>query len=97
MKRTKAIHIREILHDFYRENPQIKQKVLEIRIRRAWGEILGPMIMRSTQNMYIKNQVMYVFLNSSVVRSELILTRKRLLKSLNDYAGAEVIRDIVIR
>jgi len=97
MKRTKAIHIREILHDFYRENPQIKQKVLEIRIQRAWGEILGPMIMRSTQNMYIKNQVMYVFLNSSVVRSELILTRKRLLKSLNDYAGAEVIRDIVIR
>jgi len=97
MKRTKAIHIREILHDFYRENPQIKQKVLEIRIQRAWGEILGPMIMRSTQNMYIKNHVMYVFLNSSVVRSELILTRKRLLKSLNDYAGAEVIRDIVIR
>ena len=97
MKRTKAIHIREILHDYYRENPQIKQKILEIRIRRAWGEILGPMIMRSTQNMYIKNHVMYVFLNSSVVRSELILTRKRLLKSLNDYAGAEVISDIVIR
>ena len=97
MKRTKAIHIREILQDFYRENPQIMQKILETRIQRAWGEILGPMIMRSTQNMYIKNQVMYVFLNSSVVRSELILTRKRLLKSLNDYAGAEVIRDIVIR
>ena len=97
MKRTKAIHIREILHDFYRENPQIRQKILEIRIQRAWGEILGPMIMRSTQNMYIKNRVLYVFLNSSVLRSELILSRQRLLKSLNDYAGAEVIRDIVIR
>jgi hypothetical protein len=97
MKRTKAIHIRDILNDFYRENPQIKQKILEIRIRRAWGEILGPIIMRSTQNLYVKNQVMYVFLNSSVLRSELILNRKHLLKSLNDYTGSEVIRDIVIR
>ena len=97
MKRTKAIHIREILHDFYRENPQVRQKILDIRIKRAWGDILGPMILRYTQNLYVKNRVLYVFLNSSVIRSELILSRKRLLKSLNEYAGAEVIRDIVIR
>jgi len=97
MKRTKALHIGEILHDFYRENPQLWQKILEIRIQRAWGEMLGSMVSRATQNLYIKNQVLYVFLSSSVLRNELILSRKRLLKSLNDYAGEEVIRDIVIR
>ena len=31
------------------------------------------------------------------VRSELVLCRERLVKSLNDYAGSEVIQDIVIR
>jgi hypothetical protein len=97
MKRTKALHIGEILHDFYRENPQIQQKILEIRVRRAWGEILGSMIMKSTQNLYIKNRVLYVFLSSSVLRNELLLHRKRLLISLNEYAGAEVICDIIIR
>jgi predicted nucleic acid-binding Zn ribbon protein len=97
MTRTKALHIGEILHDFYKENPQLWQKILEIRIQRAWGEILGRMVARSTQNLYVKNQVLYVFLNSSVLRNELILNRKRLLKNLNEYAGAEVIRDIVIR
>jgi hypothetical protein len=97
MKRTKALHIGEILHDFFRENPQLWQKILEIRIRRAWGEILGLSIMQSTQNLYVKNHVLYAFVNSSVLRNELILCRKRLLKSLNEYAGAEVIQDIVIR
>ena len=97
MKRTKTLHIREILHGFYRENPQLWQKILEIRIQRAWSEMLGPMIMKSTQNLYVKNRVLYVFINSSVLRNELVLSRKRLLKSLNEYAGAEVIRDIVIR
>ena len=97
MKQTKSLHIREILQDYYRENPQLWQKILEIRIQHAWGEMLGPTIMRATQNLYVKNHVLYVFLTSSVLRNELFLSRKRLLKSLNDHAGEEVIRDIVIR
>ena len=97
MKRTQAIPISEILGDFYRENPQLKYKILEVRIQRAWGDILGPMIMRSTQQLFVKNSVLHVFLNSSVLRNELLLHKKRLLKNLNDYAGEEVISDIVIR
>jgi len=97
MKRTNSLHISSVLQDFYKENPQLWQKILEIRIQRAWGEILGPMVMQSTQNLYIKNRVLYVFLSSSVLRNELILNRKRLLTSLNEYAGAEVVRNLVIR
>ena len=97
MKRTNTLHISSILHNFYRENPQLWQKILEIRIQRAWGEILGPMVMKSTQNLYIKNQVMYVSISSSALRNELLLNRKRLLKGLNEYAGAEVIKNLVIR
>ena len=97
MKRTQAIPISEILSDFYKENPQIRQKILEVRVERAWGELLGPMIVRSTQQLFVKNSVLHVFLNSSVLRNELIMNRKRLLKNLNDYAGEEAIKDIVIR
>jgi len=97
MKRTKSLHISSLLHDFYRENPELWQKILEIRIQRAWEKLLGPGITKSTRNLYVKNHVLYVFLDSSVLRNELLLSRKRLLKSLNEYAGAEVIRDIVIR
>jgi predicted nucleic acid-binding Zn ribbon protein len=97
MKRTNAEPVGEILHDFYKENPQLKQKILEVRIRRAWDEVLGPMIMRSTQKIFIKNRVLHVSLTSSVLRNELFLNRKRLLKNLNDYVGEEVIEDIVIR
>jgi predicted nucleic acid-binding Zn ribbon protein len=97
MKRTNALCIGEILNDFYKQNPQLWQKLLEIRIQRAWGEVLGSMIRQSTRNLYVKNRVLYVSVNSSVLRNELLMNRKRLLKSLNEYAGAEVIRDIVIR
>ena len=97
MKRTNAVPVSEILHDFFKDNPQFRQKIVEVRILRAWGEVLGPMIMRSTQNLFVKNRVLHVSLNSSVLRNELSMNKKRLLKSLNDYAGEEVITDIVIR
>ena len=97
MERIQALPIGEILRDFYEENPQLKQKILEVRILRAWNDFLGPMITRSTQQIFVKNCVLHVSLNSSVLRNELLLNKKRLLKSLNDYAGEEVIKDIVIR
>lgn len=97
MKRTNAQSIGELLQEFYKENSALRQKILEIRVQRAWGELLGPMIMRSTRNIYVKNRILYVFLDSSVLRSELILNKERILKSLNEYAEANVVQDIVIR
>ena len=97
MKRTNAVSIGDILQDFYKENPHLWQKILEARIQRAWGDILGLVIMHSTRNLLVKNRILHVYVNSSVLRNELILNRKRLLKRLNEYVGESVIDDIVIR
>jgi predicted nucleic acid-binding Zn ribbon protein len=97
MKRKQSQTIGELLKGFFEENADLYEKMLEIRVQRGWGEILGPMIQQYTRNMYVKNHVLYVSLTSSVLRSELTLSREKLIKSLNEYAGSEVIRDIVIR
>ena len=51
--------------------------------------------MQYTRNIYVRDKVLHVSLTSSVLRSELTLCRERLVKSLNDYAGASVITNIV--
>lgn len=97
MKKTNAQSIGDILQSFYDENPQLKQKILEIRIQRAWGEVLGMMAMQYTRKIYINNGVMNVYINSSVLRNELSLNKERLIKSLNEHVGSVVISDLVIR
>lgn len=87
----------DAIREFFEDNAELRGKILEIRVMRAWGEILGPMVAQYTRNIYVKDKVLYVSLTSSVLRSELVLCRERLVKSLNDYAGSEVIQDIVIR
>jgi F0F1-type ATP synthase delta subunit len=97
MKRRNTQTIGEVLKSFFEDNTELYEKMLEIRIQRGWGEILGPMIQQYTRNIYIKNHVLYVSLTSSVLRNELIISRGKLIKSLNEYAGSDVIHDIVIR
>ncbi|MDR3267600.1 MAG: DUF721 domain-containing protein [Tannerella sp.] len=97
MRRTNEQSIGELLQHFYEENPQLKQKLLEVRIQRAWGEVLGAMVMHSTRSLYVKNKILYVSVNSSVLRNELLLNRAHIVKKLNEYACAEVILDVVIR
>lgn len=97
MKRRNSQTVGEALREFFDQNSVLREKILEIRIQRAWGEVLGPMVMQYTRNVYIRDKVLYVSLTSSVLRSELNMCRDRLVKSLNEYARAEVIRDVVIR
>ncbi|MDR0429680.1 MAG: DUF721 domain-containing protein [Tannerellaceae bacterium] len=97
MKRSNAHTIGELLRDFFQDNPDLRKRILDIRIRRGWSEVLGSSIQQYTRNLYIKNEILYVSLTSSVLRSELMLSREKLVKSLNEYAGSTVIRDIVIR
>lgn len=97
MLRKNAQTIGEVLRDFFEDNTELYEKILQVRIQRAWGEILGPSIAQYTRQVYVRDRVLYVSLTSSVLRNELSYCRDRLVKSLNDYAKASVIDRIVLR
>jgi Protein of unknown function (DUF721). len=97
MIRKNSQKLGDVLGDFFQVNPELYEKILEIRIKRAWGVVLGNAVLRYTNNIYVKNKVMYVSLSSSVLRNELTLCREKLIISLNEYAKSEVIKNLVIR
>lgn len=57
----------------------------------------GEAIARYTTNIYIKNQVLFVHLSSSVLRQELMMSRQLLIRNLNSQVGAQVIVNIIFR
>ena len=63
----------------------------------SWEEIVGKAISSRTTKIYIKDHILYVHLNSSVVRNELLMLREALREKLNQKAGSEVIKEIVLR
>ncbi len=95
MQRRNTQTLGEVLRDFFEDNTEIYEKIMEARVLRSWGELLGPTIMRYTRNIYIRDKVLHVSLTSSVLREELTLCRERLLKNLNDHVGANILTKII--
>ena len=97
MKRVKAQSIGEILREFFAQNPEIGRRLDEVRVVHAWREMLGPGVAQATHEAYVRGATLHVVLDSAVLRSELMMWRDRLVRTLNERVGADVIREIRFR
>lgn len=96
MRRNNAEQIGDVIRYFLRQQG-LESPLNEYRLVQAWDEMVGPAIARYTDNLYIKNQTLYVHLTSAVLRQELMMARELLIKNLNRSVGAQVIVNIVFR
>jgi predicted nucleic acid-binding Zn ribbon protein len=96
MRRSKTISLAEAIKDYINEM-NFGEKLNEAGVLNSWEEVVGKAISSRTTKIYIKDHVLFVHLNSSVVRSELLMLREELREKLNEKAGSEVIKNIVFR
>lgn len=93
MKRKKAIAIGDLLRQYLREEG-LETPLNQQRLLNSWGEVMGKGIQKYTGNLFIKNQTLWVKINSSIIRQELTLEREQIARRLNEHVGAQVIADI---
>lgn len=96
MKQSNSELIGDVIRRFLRQEG-LETPLNEYRLVNAWKDVAGPVIMKYTTNVYIKNQTLYVHLSSSVIRQELMMGREMLVRNLNARVGSQVIADIVFR
>jgi hypothetical protein len=96
MRRSNTQNIGEVLKA-YLKALDIDHKLDEVRLIDSWPLVVGQALAKKTSRLYVKNRVLFVYTDSSVVRSELMLIREGLVNALNNKAGASVIDELVIR
>lgn len=72
-------------------------KLNEVGVVSSWESVVGKSISIHTKKIYVKSRVLYVQLDSSVVRNELLMLKQPLIQKLNEKVGSEVIKEIVLR
>jgi predicted nucleic acid-binding Zn ribbon protein len=96
MRRSNVQNIGDVVNELLK-NLNIDHKLKEVRLTNSWGEVLGNNVARSTTKIFIKNRVLFVYLKSSVIRSELLMLKSGIIKALNDKVGEKIIDDIVLK
>ena len=74
---------------------KIDGKKDEISLQKEWREMMGTAIANRTKNIYLKNKVLHIQLESSVLRHELSFAKEKLCESLNKRAGKRIINQIL--
>lgn len=97
MRKRNTESIGEVLKQYFEENPFFRRKLAESKVISGWGKILGKSVVSYTGNLYLKNNILYVHLTSSVLRAELMSCKERIVSNLNTHAGLPVVKDIVFR
>ena len=72
-------------------------KMAELDAVNDWKTIIGVPIANATTSILIKDKVLYVTLNSSIVRNQLFMMRNDIVKAVNSHAGKFIINSVVLK
>ncbi len=93
MRKSNEILLKDAIEAFLKDN-KLDTKLNETRLIGAWEEVAGKLIARHTNQMYVKDRILFVKVDSAALREELSFQRSKLVKKLNKAAGIEAIDDI---
>ncbi|MFN0290795.1 DUF721 domain-containing protein [Pedobacter helvus] len=74
---------------------KLRGKFDETGILAMWPEIMGTAVANRTKQIYIHQKKLFVRIESSVVKNELLMVKSAIVDKLNEKAGSQVIIDIV--
>ena len=96
MRRSNTQSLSEVIRQ-YVKGTSIETKLKEVDVVQSWEELLGKTIAHYTRNVSLKNKVLYVEINSSVVKNELFMMREEIRRKLNEKAGEEMVNKIIFK
>ncbi len=96
MKRENNQTFGDVLKLWIDEN-RLQSNLHETKIRTLWNTTMGRTIATYTSNISLKKNVLHLTILSAPLRQELVFSKDKILKRMNDALGEEFIREVVIK
>lgn len=74
---------------------QLTAKVDEVKLVDGWGKVLGKMIDNHTQKIWVQHSKLFVKLDSAALKNELSYSKSKIIDSMNEYVGKQLITELI--
>ena len=74
---------------------KIKRRFDETSIIASWPKLVGKPVANRTKEIYIYNKKLFLKIESSVIRNELILIKSQIINKVNEEAGSEIVEELI--
>lgn len=93
MERKEPESVGDVLRSLLEES-SLQERMNELKAIELWPGIIGNEISRECKKPQVRNGVMTIGISNSSLRQELHMNRSRLIKTINDHIGKEIIKEI---
>ncbi len=76
---------------------RLKGKMQETRIISHWEEIVGKTIGKYTDDVFVRNKTLFIKMRNPALKHELVYSRDKIIRLVNDHLGEELIEEVVIQ
>lgn len=74
---------------------KIKRKYEETGISGYWPELVGKAVANRTKELFVKDRKLFVRIESSVIKNELLLMREQIIEKINERAKTAIVEEII--
>jgi predicted nucleic acid-binding Zn ribbon protein len=96
MERSNTQNIGDVIRAYLKESG-LDKPLKERQLIQSWESLLGRSVARATTRIFIRDRKLFVYLSSSVIRNELFMLQDDILKKMNEAAGEELVREIILK
>jgi len=95
-KKHNTTHIKEVIKAYLKQN-NVNDGLEKHRVIKEWEGIVGERINSATTNIYIEKDLLFVSIKSPIIRNELKMIKSAIVERINQKAGRNIVKDIIIR
>jgi hypothetical protein len=96
MRKTNEQNIKDVLKELV-ETYRLKSKLTTTKIQTLWEQLMGKTVTEHTTELKIRNQKLYVYVDSAPLRQELSYSREKILTDLNTKLEEEFLKEVIIK
>jgi len=79
------------------KNQQLEGRLQELDLLDNCKEILGENLMKFVKEISIKDGILNIKVSSAVVRNELSYQKSKIIEKMNNQAGNEIVKEIILK
>ncbi len=96
MRKTNEHSLQEVIEQLL-DQYRLRDKLNEVRIRKAWEDTMGNAICNRTTDIRIKSEILYISVSSAPLREELQFQKTRILELMNKELGGLYLKQVIIQ
>ena len=79
------------------EKSHWKSKIIELRMRQEWEDIVGKTIAKYTRNINLFNKTLTIYTDVAPLKQELLLGKEQLQVRINEYFQERAVEEIIVK